>query len=78
MDADLSETVGVVLAPAPDLGGIDVDEVGAAAHGAFFRQVAGSSCCGEINQDGAVAVGQAADQGAAGVFVDVRADAVDV
>jgi hypothetical protein len=78
VDADLGQAVGVVLAPAPDLGGIDVDEVRAATHGAFFCQVAGSSCCGEINQDGAMAVGQAADQGAAGVFVNVGADAVNV
>ena len=78
VDADLGETVCVVLAPAPDLGGVYVDEIGAAAHGAFFRQVAGSSRCWEVNQDGAMAVGQAADQGAAGVFVDAGADAIDV
>jgi len=78
VDADLGEAVGFVFAPAPDLGGVYVDEVGAAAHGAFFGQVAGSSCCREIDQDGAVAVGEAADEGAAGVFVDAGADAIDV
>ena len=79
MDADLQEAVGArLLAPAPDLGGVNVDEVRAAAHGTFFRQIHGVSSGGVVNQDGAMAVSQAAYQCAAGVFVDVGADAVDV
>jgi hypothetical protein len=60
------------------LGGVNVDKVRAAAHGTFFRQIHGVSSGGVVHQDCAVAVGQAADQCAAGVFVDVGANAVDV
>jgi len=59
VDADLGETVGTwFLAPAPDLGSVDVDEVGAAAHGTLFCQVDRASGRGVVDQDGAVAVGK--------------------
>ena len=66
------------LAPAPDLGGIHVDEVGAAAHRPLIGQRADITNRWVVDQDGAVAVGHAADQRPPGVLVDVGADAVNV
>ncbi len=78
MDPDLGQPVGGVLTPAPDLGGIDVDKVRAAAHCTLFRQVDCASGSREIDQDGAVAVSQAAYQCTTCIFVDAGADSVDV
>ena len=81
MDADLSQRRarhGARLAPAPDLGGINVDEVRAAALCTFLGQVPGAHGSGIVHQYGAVAVGEAADQRTTRIFIDVRANAVDV
>ena len=59
------------LAPAPDLGSVHVDEVGAAARGPFFGQRADITDGWVVHQDGAVAEGHAADQCSAGVFVEI-------
>jgi len=66
------------LAPAPDLGGVDVDEVGATSQGDFVAEGEDAWVGGEVAEDGRVAVGEGGDEGAAGVFVNGGAQAVDV
>ena len=81
VDADLRKRRarhGARLAPAPDLWGIHVDEVRAAALCTLLGQVPGAHGAGVVHQYGAVAVGEAADQRTTRIFIDVGADAVDV
>ena len=66
------------MAPAPDLGGVDVDEVGATSQCDFVAEGENSRVGGEVDEDGAVAVGKTTYEGAAGVFVEAGAQAVDV
>ncbi len=81
VEADLGEFAAGergFLAPAPDLRGVDVDEVGAASQLEFVAEGEDAGVGGVVDQDGGVAVAEAGDEGAAGVFVDGRAKAVDV
>ncbi len=73
VEADLGEFAageGGFLAPAPDLVGVDVDEVGAASQLEFVAEGDDAGVGGVVDQDGGVAVGEAGDEGAAGVFVN--------
>ena len=81
VEADLGEFGGGVcgfLAPAPDLRGVDVDEIGATSQGYFVAEGEDAGVGGEVDEDGAVAVGKTTYEGAAGVFVEAGAEAVDV
>ena len=64
VEADLGEGGvgdGGFLAPAPDVVGLDVVEVGAAAQLAFLVEGGDAGVGWEVDQDSAVAVGEAAD-----------------
>ena len=57
------------LAPAPDLVGVDVVEIGATSQLAFFEKCGDARVRRKINKNARMAVAQSGNEGAAGIFV---------
>jgi hypothetical protein len=64
------------LAPTPDLGGVNVVEIGAASQLAFFVKSGNARIGRKVNKNARVAVAKSRNQGAAGIFVQAGTEAI--